>query len=43
VQIAFAGPDLEGDFEGFKDHAVDEEIGINDKKNKILKDGKTMW
>lgn len=39
VQMAFAGPDLEMDFEGLKDHAVDEELGINVKRNKILSQG----
>ena len=37
--MAFAGPDLEMDFEGHKDHAVDEELGINEKRNKILSQG----
>ena len=39
MQMAFAGPDLEQDFEKLKDHAVDEELGINVKRNKILSQG----
>lgn len=40
VQMAFTGPDFEADFAIHKDHEVDEELGVNDNKLKILKDGK---
>ena len=40
MQIAFAGPDLEDDFAKMKGAAIDEELGIDEKRNKILSDGK---
>jgi U3 small nucleolar RNA-associated protein 14 len=43
VQIAFAGPDLEDDFQGFKDDAINDELGINEKRNKILSQVKAGW
>lgn len=39
VNIAFAGPDYEADFEVLKDKIIDEELNISDKKRKILSDG----
>ena len=42
VQIAFAGPDLEDDFAKMKGAAIDEELGIDEKRNKILQDGETF-
>lgn len=40
VNLAFAGPDYEADFEALKDKIIDEELNISDKKRKILSDGK---
>jgi hypothetical protein len=39
VQMAFAGPDLEADFAKMKGADIDEELGIEQKRNKILNDG----
>jgi Utp14 protein len=38
--MAFAGPDYEEDFNKMKDTAIDQELGIDEKRNKILVDGK---
>lgn len=38
--MAFAGPDYEEDFNQMKDAAIDQELGIDEKRNKILVDGK---
>lgn len=43
VQMAFAGPDYEAEFNKLKDAAIDDEVGIVDKKAKILKDVKAGW
>jgi hypothetical protein len=40
VQMAFAGPDLEAEFRAFKQAAIDAEHGVDEKKTKILSDGK---
>ena len=40
VQMAFAGPDLEAEFAAFKKSEIDNELGIDEKKMKILSDGK---
>jgi U3 small nucleolar RNA-associated protein 14 len=40
VNLAFAGPDYEADFEALKEKIIDEELDISDKKRKILSDGK---
>lgn len=37
--MAFAGPDYEEDFNQMKDTAIDQELGIDEKRNKILVDG----
>lgn len=37
--MAFAGPDLEADFAKMKGADIDEELGIEQKRNKILNDG----
>jgi hypothetical protein len=42
VQMAFAGPDYEADFNQMKDTAIDQELGIDEKRNKILVDGKML-
>lgn len=39
MQMAFAGPDLEADFAKMKGADIDEELGIEQKRNKILNDG----
>lgn len=39
--MAFAGPDYEQDFNQMKDTAIDQELGIDEKRNKILVDGKS--
>ena len=39
VNLAFAGPDLEAEFETLKDKTIDEELNISDKKRKILTEG----
>ena len=39
MQMAFAGPDYEAEFDKLKSAAIDDEVGIVDKKAKILKDG----
>jgi U3 small nucleolar RNA-associated protein 14 len=39
VQTAFAGPDLEAEFKAFKSQEVDNELGLDEKKLKILSDG----
>jgi U3 small nucleolar RNA-associated protein 14 len=39
VNLAFAGPDYEADFEALKEKIIDEELNISDKKRKILSDG----
>lgn len=41
VQMAFAGPDFEADFLAHKQQEIDRELGIDDKKMKILKDGES--
>lgn len=43
VQIAFAGPDLEADFAKMKGTDIDEELGIEQKRNKILNDGTDVY
>ena len=40
VQMAFAGPDLEAEFKAYKKQEIDGELGIDDKKMKILSEGK---
>ena len=40
VQMAFAGPDLEAEFHAYKKGEVDAELGLDDKKMKIISDGK---
>jgi hypothetical protein len=40
--MAFAGPDYEEEFNKMKDTAIDQELGIDEKRNKILVDGKKM-
>ena len=37
--MAFAGPDLEADFAKMKGADIDEELGIEQKRSKILNDG----
>lgn len=39
VRSAFSGPDLEEEFRSFKNSAIEEELEIDTKKMKILKDG----
>jgi hypothetical protein len=41
VQLAFAGPDLEEEFRSFKKQEIEHEHGIDEKKMKIINDGKT--
>ena len=43
VQLAFAGPDYEQDFQALKRDAVDAELGIDDRKLQIVKDVKAGW
>eukprot|EP01032_Pedospumella_encystans_P020791 gene20791-23615_t len=43
VQMAFAGPDLEAEFAAFKKSEIDNELGIDEKKMKILSDVKAGW
>eukprot|EP00605_Chrysophyceae_sp_TOSAG23-4_P000545 GSChrysophyteH1.ASY1.ANO1.614.1 assembled CDS len=43
VNMAFAGPDLEDEFNQFKDKAVNDELGIDEKKKKIVQDVKAGW
>ena len=43
MQIAFAGPDLEADFAKMKGTDIDEELGIEQKRNKILNDGTDFY
>lgn len=43
VQMAFAGPDLEAEFAAFKKQEIDSELGIDEKKMKILSDGKRVF
>lgn len=40
VQLAFAGPDLEKEFNKFKDTSIEDEFGIDKAKSKIISDGK---
>lgn len=40
VRMAFAGPDYEKDFQLQKDQEISRELGLNDKKMKVAKDGK---
>ena len=40
VSMAFAAPDLEDEFKEMKNAAIEEELGISDKKKAILSDGK---
>jgi hypothetical protein len=39
VQEAFAGPDLESEFQATKRQAVDKELEIDEKKKNIIQDG----
>ena len=41
--MAFAGPDLEADFAKMKGTDIDEELGIEQKRNKILNDGTDIF
>ena len=41
--MAFAGPDLEADFLKMKGTDIDEELGIEQKRNKILNDGTDVY
>ena len=43
VEMAFAGPDLEEDFAAYKSKVVDDELGIDAKKRKIVQDVKAGW
>ena len=43
VKIAFAGPDLEDEFQSYKEKQVDSELGIDAKKKKIMADVKAGW
>jgi len=43
VNIAFAGPDLEDEFQSYKAKQVDSELGIDAKKKKIMADVKAGW
>ena len=40
MSMAFAAPDLEDEFKEMKNAAIEEELGISDKKKAILSDGK---
>jgi U3 small nucleolar RNA-associated protein 14 len=42
VQMAFAGPDFEADFIAHKQQEIDRELGLDEKKLKILKDGTSL-
>ncbi len=39
VRMAFSGPNYEEDFQQQKDQEISRELGINDKKMKVIKDG----
>lgn len=39
VNLAFAGPDLEAEFEAFKKQEIDDELGIDAKRKKIISQG----
>lgn len=41
VKLAFAGPDLEAEFKMYKKQEIDCEFGLDDKKMKVINDGKT--
>lgn len=43
VSSAFAGPDFEAEFESMKTRAVDDELGVDEKKMKIMQDVKAGW
>ena len=43
VGMAFAGPDLQADFMNYKNAAIEEELGIDAKKLKVIKDVKAGW
>lgn len=43
VQLAFAGPDFEDDFNRLKRQAIDDELGVDEKKMKILSSVKAGW
>lgn len=43
VQMAFAGPDLEEEFKTMKQEGIDAELGIDEKKKKILSQVKSGW
>jgi U3 small nucleolar RNA-associated protein 14 len=42
VQMAFAAPDFEADFLSHKQQDIDRELGFDEKKLKILKDGESL-
>ena len=43
VEMAFAGPDLQDEFSSIKQKIIDEELGIDAKKAKIVQDVKAGW
>ena len=43
VEAAFVGPDLEADFAALKNKAIDDELGLEEKRGKIVSEVKTGW
>eukprot|EP01034_Spumella_vulgaris_P021398 gene21398-27428_t len=43
VKMAFSGPDLEAEFNAFKDREIDAEMGVDEKRNNILNTVKAGW
>jgi U3 small nucleolar RNA-associated protein 14 len=43
VNLAFAGPDYEAEFKGSKKQAIDQELGVDEKKMQILSQVKAGW
>lgn len=43
VQMAFAGPDLEAEFLNYKDQAVKDELGFDDKRKQAISVAKPGW
>jgi hypothetical protein len=42
VQLAFAGPDLEAEFKNSKRRMIDDELGVDEKRMKIISTGVTI-
>eukprot|EP01035_Chromulina_nebulosa_P018098 gene18098-23749_t len=43
IQLAFAGPDLQEEFEKYKNQSIDDELGFNDQRKQVLSKVKAGW